>query len=143
MKIRSLIVGALLCFSISSPAQTVPNSYTFKIDHFAKRKSSIALKHSDSLWINFDYGYLNDTITIENSTRIFKSKVLNANNVFGSAGFMVIPKKYLKGESKIYFNQTFIAVIRIKHKYSSVHLEFNRDDKSFIWRYNKYRFAYL
>jgi hypothetical protein len=143
MKIKSLIIGTLLCSSISLSAQPVSNNYTFKIDHFAKRKSSIRLRYSDSLWINFDYDYLNDSITIENSARIFKSKVLNANNVFGSAGFMAVPKKYLKGVSKIYFNRTLIAVIRIKRKYSSVHLVFNREDKLFTWRYNKYRFAYL
>jgi hypothetical protein len=69
--------------------------------------------------------------------------VLNADNVFGSAGFMTIPKNFLKGKSKIYFNQTLIAEIRIKRKYSSVHLQYDHDNKSFVWKYNRFRFVYL
>jgi hypothetical protein len=125
-------------------AQTnILNRYIFKIEYEKKQNGRKILSKRDSLYINFDYGYQNDIVVIKARKQIFKSDTLTADKFYGYAGQLRIAKKDLRKKIDIYFNGIFLKRIKVNQRFSSVHLEFNREEMIFTWRYLFYKFSYL
>jgi hypothetical protein len=147
-QIKSFIkIFILLLFSITTQqvcAQTdKSSSFTFRTEIEKKIKNKKQIPRRDSLYINFDYGYKDDIIRIKTGDKIFVSDTLNADSFYGFGGKMRIAKADLHKYIDIFFNDTFLKRIKLKPRFSSVHLEFSREEKEFTWRYLRYRFAYL
>jgi hypothetical protein len=117
--------------------------FSFRIEIEKKRKGGKSVPSRDTLYINFDYGYKDDIITIKTKDKNIKSDTLDADNLFGLGGHMRIAKSDLYKPIDILFNGIFIRRIRVKTRFSSVHLEFDREKKEFVWRYMRYKFSYL
>ena len=135
-----ILLGLSRDIFAQTPAKT---SVSFKVEYERKRKEGRLITPADTFYINFDYSYSGDYISLKTKETIFKSKQLDANNVFGSAGYMKIPKKSLKGKVEIYFNDQLLKTMRIKLSCTVVHLEYDKENNKFIWRYSKYYHPYL
>jgi hypothetical protein len=120
-----------------------PPSYSCKVEIEKKAKTKIKFPAGDTLFISFDDGFQNDTITIKAKYKNFISGNLNAENLYGFAGIMKIPKNELKYPIRLFFDGQPVEVLKVKTRFSSVHLQFDRANRKFIWRYHRYKFVYL
>jgi hypothetical protein len=139
---RSMIFVA---FFMSVTARGQDSLQTFKLvvkydnQGVTKRKVS----PSDTLDITFLYNYTSDVVELVTKNGKFSSGTLNADNLYGIGGHMNIPKSSLHGNVQILFNGQYAGSLKINRRYSLVHLEFNREARTFTWRYHKYRFSFL
>jgi hypothetical protein len=138
-----LLVAVAYSFPFVLHAQDNLTKYSFKTEVEKKNAQRKRLAKGDTLYISFDYGYRNDIVAIRSPDGIFSSDTLNTDNLYGFAGYLKLPKAFLRKPVEILFNGQLLARIKVKEKYSSVHMEFYRRENAFIWRYHKYSFAYL
>ncbi len=137
------IIIFIVHFTIVHAQADTITKYTFKIEYQKKQKDRKALPQRDSLYLNFDYSYQNDIISIKTNKRTFFSDTLNVDMLLGFSGRMIIAKKEIKKRFSVYYNGIFLKKIKLKRRFSSVHLEFYKDEKKFIWHYMRYPFYYL
>ena len=117
--------------------------FRFKIQHGQSKKNGNLMPASDTFYIFFDYDYKEDIIAIKVNETIFKSDTLNAENLYGSGGYMKISKIFLHDKVDLFFNNIKIKTFRFDLNYSSAHLEYDKQEKRFTWRYQKYKSVYL
>jgi hypothetical protein len=141
---RAVISFVLICsLGIGCSAQTTASAYTLLVKFDNRNPGRKKVPKNDSLRITFLYGYTNDVVAFKMNTKEFISDTLNADNLYGIGGSMLIPKNVLAERTDIYFNGVFIGSLRIKKKYSLAHLEYNKEKKIFTLRYHKYRFVFI
>src|SRR5690606_5308177 len=123
--------------------QDSSSTYKLKIKYNEKSNSKRIGPKSDSINIVFLYDYAGDIVRFNTQGYEFVSDTLRADILYGIGGNIKIPKRFLQKPLKIYFNDLYIGSLKVNKHYSSAHLEYNKENRVFTWRYHKYWFTFL
>jgi len=144
-KLKKLIEKSLffILFVLISSLLFGQKDPTLKLIVSVKRNTvgQPTIPYSDSLKIEFDLGFTNDSILIKTNNGTFTTKSLKTDLLFGHAGTIKIPKANHKQRLTIYFNNTFVGQLILKKRFSAVHID--KVNREFRWTYINYHFFYL
>ena len=140
---KAIIFLWTFIFLTTSYGQDISSKYKLNIKFNKKSASKKIVPHSDSLNIVFLYNYAGDIVRFKTRDVEVVSDTLRADEFYGIGGSLKIAKSILKSRVKIYFNNQYIGSIKVNKHYSSVHLEYNRKNRIFTWRYHKYKFGFI
>lgn len=146
MKTLKILITAILLLQgylqASASKDTIP---LLKVSIYKPKglDRNTIISYSDSLKINFDGGFKGDTILIKSGTKSYNIKSLKSDPLFGYAESLRIPK--LKGKQRlfIFINGQFAGSLKLRKKYSEVHVNYSRPHNELRWVYHVYRFVYL
>lgn len=114
-----------------------------KTEKYNAKKESRLIPESDSLSITFMYSFKNDIMSFKSGGKEYKSDTLDADNLYGTGGDIRIAKADIRKPVRIYFNGTYIGTLKVKRRFSYVHLEYPDEKGVFTWIYRRYKFVFL
>jgi len=143
--LKALITSIFLlqgCLQAFATRDTIP---LLKVSVYKPKgldKKSL-IPYSDSLKINFDGGFKGDSVLIQSGKEKFVIDSLVSDPLFGFAESIRIPKHKGRQRLSIFINGEAAGSLRLKKKYSEVHVNYYKPNNELRWAYHVFRFVYL